>query len=83
MFKLLSIHVRRYDFGSFQKTFKFRFGYDLDHQVVGYEIVHKLLEAMPKFVWIHKICEGQVVKQCFRHLEKLNMIQLSKNHNNN
>jgi hypothetical protein len=50
---------------------------------MGYENVHKLLEAMPKFVQIWKHCEGQVVMQCFWHLEKLNMIKTSKKHNNN
>ncbi len=29
--------------------------------ITRYENVHKLLEAMPKFVWIWKFCEGQVV----------------------
>jgi hypothetical protein len=42
-------------------------------EIVGYENVHMLLEAMPKFLWIQKLYEGQVVVQCSRHLEKLNM----------
>jgi hypothetical protein len=29
-----------------------------------YDNVHKFLEAMPKFVWTQKLCEGQVVMQC-------------------
>ncbi len=29
--------------------------------VTRYDNVHKLLEAMPKFVWIWKLCEDQVV----------------------
>ncbi len=29
--------------------------------IAGYENVHKLLEAMPEFVWIWKLCEGQIV----------------------
>jgi hypothetical protein len=29
--------------------------------VARYENVHKLLEAMPMFVWIWKLCHGQVV----------------------
>jgi hypothetical protein len=29
--------------------------------IVKYENVHKLLEAMREFVWIWKLCEGQVV----------------------
>jgi hypothetical protein len=81
MFKLLSVHLGRYVFRSLQGTFKFCFGYDLDYQVARYDIIHKLLEIMPTFVWIQKLFEGQVVMQCFQHLEKLNMIQLSKKHN--
>jgi hypothetical protein len=50
--KLLFVHKRRFAFGSLQETFKFRFGYDLDQKIVGYENVHKLLEAMLEFVWI-------------------------------
>jgi hypothetical protein len=30
-------------------------------------------EAMLKFVWIWKFCEGQVVMECSLHFEKLNM----------
>jgi hypothetical protein len=60
MFKLF-VHIGGYVLGSIQETFKSRFGYDLDYQVVGYEIVHKLLEAMPKFVRIWKLYESQVV----------------------
>jgi len=40
-------------------------------------------ETMPKFVWIQKFCEGQIVMECFWHLEKLNMTRPSKKHNNN
>jgi len=29
--------------------------------IAKYENVHKFLEAMPKFVWIWKFCESQVV----------------------
>jgi hypothetical protein len=29
--------------------------------IVKYENVHKFLKAMLKFVWIWKLCEGQVV----------------------
>jgi len=29
--------------------------------IARYENVHKLLKAMPKFMWIWKLCEGQVV----------------------
>jgi hypothetical protein len=36
------------------------------------------LEAMLEFMSIQKLCEGQVVMQCSWHLEKLNMIWLSK-----
>jgi len=41
------------------------------------------METMLEFVWIQKFCEGQVIMPCFWHLEKLNMIQPSKKHNNN
>jgi hypothetical protein len=61
MFQLLFVHIGGYALGSLQETFKFCFGFDLDYQVARYEIVHKLLEPMPKFVWIRKLCEGQVV----------------------
>jgi hypothetical protein len=80
MFKLLSTHRGGFAFGSLWKTFKFHFRYDLDYQIVGHEIIHKLLEAMLEFVWIQKLCEGQVVMQCSWHLEKLNMSWLSKKH---
>jgi hypothetical protein len=39
--------------------------------IARYENVHKLLEAMPKFVWILKLYEGQVVMYYFWHLQKL------------
>jgi hypothetical protein len=29
--------------------------------IIMYENVYKFLEAMPEFVWIWKLCEGQVV----------------------
>jgi hypothetical protein len=29
--------------------------------IARYENVHKLLEAMLEFVWIWKLCEGQIV----------------------
>jgi hypothetical protein len=29
--------------------------------ITRYENVHKFLEAMQEFVWIWKLCEGQVV----------------------
>ncbi len=50
--ELLFIHKGGFAFGSLWKTFKSCFRYDLDYQVVGYENVHKLLEAMPELVWI-------------------------------
>jgi len=62
--KLLFVHRGGFMLGSLHETFKSCFGCDLDQKIIGYENVHKLLEAMPKFVWIQKICEGQVVMQC-------------------
>ncbi len=68
---------------AFEKPSNHDGGYDLEYQVTRYENVGKFLEALPKFVSIQKFCEGQVVMQCFWHLEKLNMIWLTKKKNNN
>jgi len=43
---MLSIPKGGFVLGSLWKTFKSRFGYDLDYQIAGYENVHKILEAM-------------------------------------
>jgi len=48
---------------TFEKPSNHGGGYDLEYQVIGYENVGKLLEAMPKFVSNRKFFEGQVVIQ--------------------
>jgi hypothetical protein len=64
VFELLFIHKRGFFLGSFQENFNSHFMYDLDKKIIGYENVLKLLEAIPKFVWIPKLWEGQIVMQC-------------------
>jgi hypothetical protein len=39
--------------------------------IARYENVHKLVEAMPEFLWIWKLCESQDFMKCFQHLQKL------------
>ncbi len=60
----LFVHKGGFSLGNLQEIFKSRFGYDLVKKIAKYENVHKLLETMPKFVWIQKLCDGQVVMQC-------------------
>ncbi len=59
MFELCFVHRGGFALGSFHETFKKNFRCDLDQKIIGYENVHKLLVAMPKFVWIQKLCEAK------------------------
>jgi hypothetical protein len=46
---------------AFKKPSNHGGGYDLEYQVIRYENVGKLLEAMLEFVLIRKFCEGQAI----------------------
>jgi hypothetical protein len=58
MLKLLFVHIEGLLLEDSEKHSNLIFGTIWTKNIIGYENVQKLLEAMSEFVWIRKLCEG-------------------------